>query len=73
MEPVGTHPDFRRRGLARAVSLAALGAARERGTETGLVYAVGGAPSVRLYEGLGFHSVTRHLTYRREVAPRQER
>jgi ribosomal protein S18 acetylase RimI-like enzyme len=73
MEPVGTHPDFRRLGLARAVCLAALGAARERGARTGLVYAVGGAPSVALYEGLGFRAVTRHLTYRREGSVLRER
>jgi ribosomal protein S18 acetylase RimI-like enzyme len=73
MEPVGTHPDFRRLGLARAVCLAALGAARERGADMGLVYAVGGAPSVDLYTGLGFRRVTRHLTYRREAGAANER
>lgn len=73
MEPVGTHPDFRRLGLARAVCAAALRAARERGAHTGLVYAVGGAPSVRLYEGLGFRSLTRHLTHRREAGPAEKR
>jgi ribosomal protein S18 acetylase RimI-like enzyme len=73
MEPVGTHPDFRRLGLARAVCLAALRAARERGAETGLVYAVGGSAAVGLYAGLGLRPVTRHLTYRREVERREER
>ena len=73
MEPVGTHPDFRRLGLARAVCLAALGAARKQGAETALVYAVGGAPSVDLYTGLGLHRVTGHLTYRREAGTARER
>lgn len=73
LEPVGTHPDFRRRGLARAVCLAALAAARALGARSGLVYAVTGSPAVALYESLGFRSVTRHLTYRREAASAGER
>jgi ribosomal protein S18 acetylase RimI-like enzyme len=65
MEPVGTHPDFRRRGLASAVCLAALGEARRLGAREGLVYAVTGDPSVALYESLGFRSRARHLVYSR--------
>jgi ribosomal protein S18 acetylase RimI-like enzyme len=67
MEPVGTHPDFRRRGLARAVCLAALGEARRLGAREGLVYAVTGSPAVALYEGLGFRSRARHLVFSREA------
>jgi ribosomal protein S18 acetylase RimI-like enzyme len=65
MEPVGTHPDFRRRGLASAVCLGALGEARQLGAREGLVYAVSGHPSVSLYASLGFRSRARHLVYGR--------
>lgn len=73
LEPVGTHPDFRRKGLARAVCSSALTAARGLGAETGLVYAVTGSPAVALYESLGFRSVARHVQLRREVDSRSER
>jgi ribosomal protein S18 acetylase RimI-like enzyme len=73
LEPVGTHPDFRRLGLARAVCAAALGAARAAGARTGLVYAVTGNPSVDLYRSLGFRSVARHVVLRRESDRRRER
>lgn len=57
VEPVGCHPDHRRRGLAGAVSLAALHAARELGGTTGLVRPRGDeeypAPR-RVYRGIGF-------------------
>jgi ribosomal protein S18 acetylase RimI-like enzyme len=65
MEPVGTHPDFRRRGLASAVCLAALAEARRLGAREGLVYAVTGDPSVSVYESIGFRSRARHLVYAR--------
>ena len=73
LEPVGTHPDFRRLGLARAVCAAALGAARAAGANTGLVYAVTGNPSVNLYRSLGFRSVARHVVLRREADGRRGR
>lgn len=65
LEPVGTHPDHRRRGLAAAVCLAALKAARATGADTGLVYPVNGLPAATLYESIGFHTITRHLTFRK--------
>jgi ribosomal protein S18 acetylase RimI-like enzyme len=73
LEPVGTHPDFQRRGLARAVCSAGLRAARAVGAETGLVYAVSGDPSVALYRSLGFRSIARHVQMRREADGRDER
>jgi GNAT superfamily N-acetyltransferase len=57
VEPVGCHPEHRRRGLASAVSLAALHAARGAGATTGLVRPRGddGYPEPgRVYRGLGF-------------------
>jgi ribosomal protein S18 acetylase RimI-like enzyme len=65
MEPVGTHPEHRRRGLAAAVCLAALQAAREAGADTGLVYPVNGLPAATLYESIGFRAISRHLTFRK--------
>jgi ribosomal protein S18 acetylase RimI-like enzyme len=65
LEPVGTHPEHRRRGLAAAVCLAALEAARAAGAETGLVYPVHGLPAADLYESIGFRAISRHLTFRK--------
>jgi len=65
LEPVGTHPDHRQRGLAAAVCLAALKAARKAGADTGLVYPVNGLPAATLYESIGFRSISRHLTFRK--------
>lgn len=66
LEPVGTHPDHRRRGLASAVSLHALHQLRAAGAETGLVGSRGDAaypvPSL-LYESIGFREFTRTLSY----------
>ena len=65
LEPVGTHPDHRRRGLAAAVCLAALHAACEAGADTGLVYPVNALPAATLYESIGFRAISRHLTFRK--------
>ena len=64
-EPVGTHPDHRRRGLARAVCLAGLRGLREAGAETAVVYSVAGSHAESLYAGLGFETISRHIEYRR--------
>jgi ribosomal protein S18 acetylase RimI-like enzyme len=65
LEPVGTHPDYRRVGLARAVCLAGLRSLRAAGAETALVYSVGGSAATRLYESVGFTSRSRHLPFRK--------
>jgi ribosomal protein S18 acetylase RimI-like enzyme len=65
MEPVGTHPEHRRRGLAAAVCLSALHAARAAGADTGLVYSVSTSPAEKLYESIGFRTISRHLTFRK--------
>jgi GNAT superfamily N-acetyltransferase len=57
VEPVGCRPEHRRRGLASAVSLAALHAARDLGGSTGLVRPRGDddyPEPGRVYRGLGF-------------------
>jgi predicted N-acetyltransferase YhbS len=65
VEPVGCVPGHRGHGLAGAVTLAALQAAREYGAHTGLVRPRGddGYPGpARLYRSLGFRPTTRTLT-----------
>ncbi|WP_328445929.1 GNAT family N-acetyltransferase [Amycolatopsis sp. NBC_00438] len=69
LEPVGTLPEFRRMGLARAVCLAALHAACEAGAREAVVYPVIGHPkspaALPLYRDLGFRPYARTLTFTR--------
>ena len=54
-EPVGTHRDFQRRGLARALMLHGLRELRRRGMETATVqHDASNLPARNLYAGLGF-------------------
>lgn len=66
IEPVGTVPAFRRRGLSRAVCLSALAALREAGAATAVVSPRGddGYPvPQKLYRGMGFQPYARTRTY----------
>jgi ribosomal protein S18 acetylase RimI-like enzyme len=65
LEPVGTHPRHRRRGLARAVCRAGLRGLSTAGADTAVVYSVAGSPAEALYRSLGFGQVSRHLEFRR--------
>ncbi|MGW1882855.1 GNAT family N-acetyltransferase [Streptomyces sp. NPDC001970] len=68
VEPVGTAPGFRRRGLSRAVCLAALHALRDAGARDAVVCPRGdaGYPVPRmLYRSLGFRQYARTYTYSR--------
>jgi ribosomal protein S18 acetylase RimI-like enzyme len=72
LEPVGTAPGHRRRGLARAATLAALHRARLLGAETARVCARGddASPQARAtYEGLGFRPFARNVTFIRDGTP----
>jgi ribosomal protein S18 acetylase RimI-like enzyme len=66
LEPVGTHPDFRRHGLGSAVCRFALQRLREEGATQATVYAVvdpaNAGPKV-LYESIGFVETSRFLRY----------
>ncbi|MGY0233637.1 GNAT family N-acetyltransferase [Longispora urticae] len=67
-EPVGTHPDFRRRGLARAVCASVLHAFRAAGAETAIVHCRGDddyPQALALYTDLGFEGYARTVTYTR--------
>lgn len=55
IEPLGTHPRYRRRGLARAVSVEAVRRSAERGASSVMVWGVG-ADRIRLYESAAFRS-----------------
>ncbi|KOT99060.1 acetyltransferase [Streptomyces sp. NRRL F-5755] len=67
-EPVGTRPDHRRLGLARAVCAAVLHAFARAGGHRAVVQARGDAACPvpkRLYESLGFAAYARTYTYTR--------
>ena len=68
LEPVGTHPEHRRLGLARAVNLFALRRLRETGAESAIVLCRGDSayPGPKLfYESVGFRQHSRGILYRR--------
>jgi ribosomal protein S18 acetylase RimI-like enzyme len=61
LEPVGTHPDHRRLGLASAVCRFALHRLREEGAERGIVYSLPGSDATALYESIGMREHARSL------------
>jgi mycothiol synthase len=70
LEPVGTHADFRRMGLARAVIVAALYEMRRLGLRTATVsHDATNRPALELYRSLGF--TARHETLGYRYAPQQ--
>ena len=65
-EPVGTHPDYRRRGLGRALLLFGLRRFRDAGATKAIVGCRGDANypvPKRLYRSVGFEELTRELRY----------
>jgi GNAT superfamily N-acetyltransferase len=61
-EPVGTHPDYRRRGLGTAMLLHGMHLAREAGATRMTVACLGASGHPRawgLYHGVGFRPFTR--------------
>jgi len=70
LEPVGTHPDYRRLGLGSAVCRFALQRLREEGATRAVVYAVADDPAnpgpKALYESIGFVETSRFLRYVRD-------
>lgn len=59
-EPVGAHPQFQRKGLARAACLAALRQLRALGGDAAIVLQTGrDEAGVRLYTSLGFREITK--------------
>jgi ribosomal protein S18 acetylase RimI-like enzyme len=67
-EPVGTHPDHRRRGAARAVMLEGLRRLRQRGARRALVMSSADNPaSLALYRSVGFVEVNRTRFWRLDL------
>jgi ribosomal protein S18 acetylase RimI-like enzyme len=67
LEPVGTDPRFRRRGLAAAVCTYALLQLRAHGAETAIVYPRGDPAypvPLRLYESIGFRAYASRVMFR---------
>ena len=70
LEPVGTHPDHRRRGLARAVCLAALSQLARLGARYVVINTSrSNVAAEGLYEGLGCERVTTRRRYARPPGP----
>ena len=66
-EPVGTHHDFRRRGLAQAVMLHGLHEMKRLGMNTAMVgYDATNVPAAALYQSLGFRHQYITLGFRKE-------
>jgi len=67
-EPVGTHPDFQRKGLGRAVMQEGLRRLQERGMRSAKVATFEDNPAaIKLYESAGFRVVNRLGTYEKDV------
>lgn len=68
-EPVGTHPDYRRRGLGRALSLFGMQRFRDAGAQQAIVGCRGDdnypIPK-KLYRSVGFRELTRELRFVKE-------
>jgi ribosomal protein S18 acetylase RimI-like enzyme len=62
-EPVGTHPDHRRRGLGAAVCLGALRGLAGAGARRAIVLSEDPSDAEALYESIGFRTVTRHVPF----------
>jgi mycothiol synthase len=67
LEPVGTHPMHRRRGLATACCLDALRSLGAAGATTAQVSCESGSPACSTYRAAGFRPWARVVTYRRMV------
>jgi ribosomal protein S18 acetylase RimI-like enzyme len=64
IEPMGTHPAYRRRGLGRAVLYEAFRRMQARGMRWTIVETSGSnTPALRLYESVGFRVVAREVGF----------
>jgi ribosomal protein S18 acetylase RimI-like enzyme len=65
-EPVGTHPDFQRKGLGKCLLYEGFRRLRAEGmTEADLCTNYDNPPAIGLYESVGFQKSERLLTYRK--------
>ena len=66
-EPVGTHPDYQRKGLGKSLIFEALRRLQAEGMcEADLCTNHTNLPAIGLYELVGFHKAKRLLTYRKQ-------
>jgi len=69
-EPVGTHPDFQRKGLGKAVMLEALQRLKNHGMQQAIVCtSEDNLPAIQLYESIGFQVVNKLGRYKKRVKP----
>ena len=68
VDTVMTHPEHRRRGLARRLLCQAIAGMRERGLAAALLYTVPGSVPFHLYKGLGFQPHA-EVDYLRRMQP----
>ncbi|MBN1921755.1 MAG: GNAT family N-acetyltransferase [Anaerolineae bacterium] len=69
-DPVGTHPDFQRRGLARALILAGLQALKQQGMDFAVLGTSGENIAMqRTAESVGFHVESTTLWFAHPVTP----
>jgi ribosomal protein S18 acetylase RimI-like enzyme len=67
-EPVGTHPDYQRLGLGKAVMLEGLHRMQAAGMQTAIVGAENDNPVAQgLYRSIGFQAVNKLCTFRKEL------
>jgi mycothiol synthase len=67
-EPVGTHPDFQRKGLGRAVVLKGLHVLQAYGMQKAIVSAFDdNPPAINLYESVGFQVAKQLGTFEKDV------
>jgi len=67
-EPVGTLPDYRGRGLGKAVVLEGLRYLQRQGMRTAILCTnEDHTPAVKLYESVGFKTVDKHLTFEKNI------
>jgi ribosomal protein S18 acetylase RimI-like enzyme len=65
-EPVGTHPDFQRKGLGKCLLFEGLRRLKSEGmTEADVCTNYDNPPAIGLYESVGFQKYERLLTYRK--------
>jgi ribosomal protein S18 acetylase RimI-like enzyme len=67
-EPVGTHPDFQRKGLGKALLTEALRRMKAEGMETAIVSTYVDSPAAnRIYESVGFKKDDLFLAFGKDV------
>jgi ribosomal protein S18 acetylase RimI-like enzyme len=66
-EPVGTHPDFQRKGLGKSLLFEAMRRLKSEGmTEADVCTNHDNEAAIRLYESVGFQKSKRLLIYRKD-------